>query len=139
MNVFIHAMVRKFSWGERWNVLYGILNNTKKKLIAFHNSILTLALLRNGTFYSISSDHIINQSNGLNGMRFYIMRNIQKAKPAIFSWNQCCNFQSKMKFSTQSNIISKIRDYNNIQYNVNISVVFMASESWKKLTPTSIT
>ena len=56
----------------------------QKKLIAFHNSILTLALLRNGTFYSISSDHI-NQSNGLNGMRFYIMRNIQKAKPAIFS------------------------------------------------------
>jgi hypothetical protein len=49
MNVFIRAMVRIFSFGERWNVPFN-----DKTFNVLYNSI---ALLGNGIFYSISRDH----------------------------------------------------------------------------------
>ena len=46
MNVFIRAMVRIFSFGERWNVLF-------KLAIAYEN-ILTIALINIRYLYSIT-------------------------------------------------------------------------------------
>jgi hypothetical protein len=49
MNVFIRAMVRIFSFGERWNVPFNEATEC--------NGTYSIALLGNGIFYSISRDH----------------------------------------------------------------------------------
>ena len=43
MNVFIRAMVRIFSFGERWNVPFNSLNETFH--LSPHENILTIALI----------------------------------------------------------------------------------------------
>ena len=55
MNVFIHAMVRIFSFGERWNVLFNLaialLNRTFH--LSPHENILTIALINIHYLYII--------------------------------------------------------------------------------------
>ena len=69
MNVFIRAMARIFSFGERWNVLFNsaIASLNRTFHLSPHENILTTALINihylhtigllgNRTFYSTSRD-----------------------------------------------------------------------------------
>jgi hypothetical protein len=61
MNVFIRAMVRIFSFGERWNVPFNSavasLNGTFH--LSPHENILTITLINIHYLYNINSDRLI--------------------------------------------------------------------------------
>ena len=64
MNVFIRAMVRIFSFGERWNVLFNsaIASLNRTFHLSPHENILTIALINIHYLYndncSLSDSHI---------------------------------------------------------------------------------
>ena len=46
MNVFIRAMLRTFSFGERWNVLFNLAIASNRTFhLSPHENILTIALI----------------------------------------------------------------------------------------------
>ena len=55
MNVFIRAMVRIFSFGERWNVLFNsaIASLNRTFHLSPHENILTIALINIHYLYNI--------------------------------------------------------------------------------------
>ena len=55
MNVFVCAMVRIFSFGERWNVLFNsaIASLNRKFHLSPHENILTIALINIHYLYII--------------------------------------------------------------------------------------
>ena len=55
MNVFIRAMVRIFSFGERWNVLFNsaIASLNRTFHLSPHENILTIALINIPYLYNI--------------------------------------------------------------------------------------
>ena len=56
MNVFIRAMVRIFSFGERWNVLFNsaIASLNRAFHLSPHENILTIALINIHYLYNIT-------------------------------------------------------------------------------------
>ena len=52
MNVFILTMVRKFSFGERWNVLFNsaIASLNRTFHLSSHENILTIALIQTAEY-----------------------------------------------------------------------------------------
>ena len=56
MNVFIRAMVRIFSFGERWNVLFNsaIASLNRTFHLSPHENILTIALINIHYLYNIA-------------------------------------------------------------------------------------
>ena len=58
MNVFIRAMVRIFSFGERWNVLFNsaIASLNRTFHLSPHENILTIALINIHYLYTISQE-----------------------------------------------------------------------------------
>ena len=52
MNVFIRAMVRVFSFGERWNVLFNsaITSLNRTFHLSPHENILTIVLIKHSLF-----------------------------------------------------------------------------------------
>ena len=58
MNVFIRAMVRIFSFGERWNVLFNsaIASLNRTFHLSPHENILTIALINIHYLYTIASE-----------------------------------------------------------------------------------
>ena len=61
MNVFIRAMVRIFSFGERWNVPFNsaIASLNRTFHLSPHENILTIALINIHYLYNITHDHIV--------------------------------------------------------------------------------
>ena len=57
MNVFIRAMIRIFSFGERWNVLFNsaIASFNRTFHLSPHENILTIALINIHYLYTVSS------------------------------------------------------------------------------------
>ena len=58
MNVFIRAMVRIFSFGERWNVLFNsaIASLNRTFHLSPHENILTIALINIHYLYTMSRE-----------------------------------------------------------------------------------
>ena len=82
MNVFIRAMVRIFSFGERWNVLFNsaIASLNRTFHLSPHENILTIALINIHYLY-INSDTINEVFSMLlvkmiyNSVRLSVMNN----------------------------------------------------------------
>ena len=101
MNVFIRAMVRIFSFGERWNVLFNsaIASLNKTLHLSPHENILTIALINIHYLHNIINYCIgiligTNEDPSLRIESFPII-NLR----AVFSQNYTHN--SKVLFSIQ--------------------------------------
>ena len=64
MNVFIRAMVRIFSFGERWNVLFNsaIASLNRTFHLSPHENILTIALINIHYLYNIYASFYYNNA-----------------------------------------------------------------------------
>ena len=63
MNVFIRAMVRIFSFGERWNVLFNsaIASLNRTFHLSPHENILTIALINIHYLYNSTYPYYVQQ------------------------------------------------------------------------------
>ena len=72
MNVFIRAMVRIFSFGERWNVLFNsaIASLNRTFHLSPHENILTIALINIHYLYNICQSHLHPPCYRYNNMSY---------------------------------------------------------------------
>ena len=80
MNVFIRAMVRIFSFGERWNVPFNSavasLNGTFH--LSPHENILTIALINIHYLYNISFHQIFRLKKLLLNRNYFLILSLVK-------------------------------------------------------------
>ena len=68
MNVFIRAIVRIFSFGERWNVLFNsaIASLNRTFHLSPHENILTITLINNHYLYTTNIADVTEIFTGAN-------------------------------------------------------------------------
>ena len=75
MNVFIRAMVRIFSFGERWNVLFNsaIASLNRTFHLSPHENILTIALINIHYLYIMMYTNMASQEEAFTNNAHYFM------------------------------------------------------------------